>query len=128
LFDVGLDGTGGHDSDSSSEEEREADMDMSELPDWEWPSGGTVKGAPRGGGSGGDDAGAPADDGSRMLKKVIVPALAKIKDEQAKETGRTPADLALITELSKAFELAEVSKPGILDDLVRESCTTMLSL
>lgn len=119
---------GGHDSDSSSDEEREEDQDMGALPDWEWPSGGTIKGAPSG--SGGDSGGGAAaeDDATRMLKKVIVPALAKIKADQSKESGRTAADLALITELSKAFELAEVSKPGILDDLVREICTTMLSL
>ena len=39
--------------------------------------------------------------------------------------GRRDSEL---TELSKAFELAEVSKPGILDDLVREICTTIQAL
>jgi len=117
---------GGHDSDSSSEDEREDDG-PSEAPDWKF----TI--APR-------DANAIAaslkeeskepDLGpNRMLKGVIQPALDKIKAQTKKDDpDRSAAALALITELSKAFELAEVSKPGLLDKVVNEICTTMLSL
>jgi len=119
---------GGHDSDSSSDEDQERDGPM-EDPGWEF---GTIKGgSAAGGGSGGSSAPSkPAVDAKdRMLKSVILPALVKIKREQGQQNPeRSASDLALISELSKAFELAEVSKPGVLDALVQEICTTMLSL
>ena len=121
---------GGHDSDSSSDDEdRDQDGPM-EDPGWEF---GTIKGGAMSGGGGGGGAAkaaAPAADAKdRMLKSVILPALVKIKREQGQQNpDRSASDLALITELSKAFELAEVSKPGVLDALVQEICTTMLSL
>lgn len=117
---------GGHDSDSSSDEERDDDGPM-EDPNWEF---GTIKGGPSGGGGAASAAAAPAEDAKdRMLKSVILPALVKIKREQGQQNpDRSASDLATITELSKAFELAETSKPGVLDALVQEICTTMLSL
>jgi len=113
---------GGHDS-SSDEEDEPKDEPLPD-PNWEF---GTIKGLPSGGGAA---SSAPkAQDTKRMLNDVIVPALVKIKADTKKEhPDRSAAKLALITELSKAFELAEVSKPGLLDTLVREICTTMLSL
>lgn len=119
---------GGTASSSSSEDERDDDGNM-DMPDWRF----TIQQR-----SGADIAKAmAAEEGSkepdlgpnRMLKGVIQPSLEKIKAQIKKDNpDRTAAQLALITELSKAFELAEVSKPGLLDKVVNEICTTMLSL
>lgn len=46
----------------------------------------------------------------------------KLETENAEHSA---ASLALIAELGKAFELAEVSKPGVCDMLVQEICKTM---
>lgn len=46
---------------------------------------------------------------------------------QTENPDRPPADLALIAELSKAFDLAETSNGGICESITQEICTTMLS-
>lgn len=115
---------GGHDSDSSSDDEDRDDSGPMEDPGWEFGTikGGAVAAIVK-------SSGETEDTATRMLKKVIVPALAKIKTQMAAENkDRSAKDLALIDELSKAFELAHTSKPGVLDALVREITTTMLSL
>eukprot|EP00039_Didymoeca_costata_P031576 m.35442 g.35442 ORF g.35442 m.35442 type:complete len:400 (+) comp8883_c0_seq2:204-1403(+) len=115
---------GGHASSSDSESENERDEPL-EDPNWEF---GTVK-MKSGGDSKANSNDDNSNDGSRMLNQVIKPALDQVKKNIEKENpDRSAAQLALITELSKAFELAEVSKPGLLDSIVREICTTMLSL
>jgi serine/threonine-protein kinase 24/25/MST4 len=120
---------GGQASSSDEDSDKEDDGPM-EDPNWEF---GTVRGAlpSGGGGSGGGGAGAgPAkEDKRRILNSVIKPALEKIKKSMKEANPDRPAsDLALITELSKAFELAETSKEGLCQSLTEEICTTMLSL
>jgi hypothetical protein len=64
---------------------------------------------------------------ARVLNGVVKPALEKIKASMlAANPDRPASDLALIAELSKAFELAETSKPGICESIAQEICTTML--
>jgi len=118
---------GGVDSSSDDDSDKGVDAPL-EDPNWEF---GTVKGAPSAlrddGGDGG--GGAAARDKSRVLTAVIVPALEQIRRRmQNEDPSRPAADLALIAELSKAFELAEVSKKGLCQSLTQEICTTMLSL
>eukprot|EP00041_Stephanoeca_diplocostata_P038878 m.1564441 g.1564441 ORF g.1564441 m.1564441 type:complete len:409 (+) comp25285_c0_seq2:130-1356(+) len=121
---------GGHASSSDDEDsDKETDGPM-EDPGWEF---GTVKGMPSGsGGDSGADSGSSAgkkEDKSRVLNEVILPSLNKIKAQMQKdEPSRSSADLALIAELAKAFELAEVSEKGLCEHLTHEICTTMLSL
>ena len=97
-----------------------------EDPGWEF---GTVKGVPAGMAGAAAAAPPPKQDKARVLKGVIKPALEKIKAAMKEENPeRSAADLALISELSKAFELAETSKTGICESITQEICTTMLSL
>ena len=64
---------------------------------------------------------------ARVLNSVIKPALEKIKASMKEANPDRPqSDLALISELSKAFELAETSKSGICESITEEICTTML--
>jgi serine/threonine-protein kinase 24/25/MST4 len=114
---------GGHDSSSDDESDKEPEEQLGD-PGWEF---GTIKGAPT---VSATSAASPAKSSKqRMLQEVIQPALTKIEQQMKKDNpDRAAASLKLIAELSKAFEFAEVSKPGILDALVREICTTMLSL
>eukprot|EP00052_Salpingoeca_macrocollata_P030580 m.320122 g.320122 ORF g.320122 m.320122 type:complete len:400 (-) comp23800_c0_seq1:24-1223(-) len=110
--------SGSSDDDSDKETEDQGD------PSWEF---GTVKGAPSG-----LDAGSAASgtSESKVLSAVIVPGLKKIKASKEAEGDESYSGAALqtISELIKAFELAEASKPGICKSLVDEICTTMLSL
>lgn len=121
---------GGKDADSeedSDEDSAKANGDGEKGDDFAWDFG-TVRGAVKEA----DAKGAGAASGvkeSRMLTSLIVPALHKIKEAKEKEAPDHPASaLALFAELQKAFELAEVAKPGICENLVREICTTMLNL
>lgn len=117
---------GGTASSSDDDSDKEDDGPM-EDPNWQFD---TIKGAPAAlsaGDSGGDSA--ARNDKARVLKQVIQPALEKIKAKMASENpSRSSSDLALIAELGKAFELAEVSKEGLCERLTQEICTTMLSL
>lgn len=115
---------GGTDS-GSSDSESDSDKEEEEAGDSDWVFG-TVKGAP----SSMDAHGGDSANESRILSSVIVPGLQKIKEgrEAEPEEGRPASALQLISELSKAFELAEASNPGLCQSLVGEICTTMLSL
>lgn len=121
---------GGKDADDSddSDDSGKANGESDKPDDGSWDFG-TVKGALKdtdASKSGGSGAGS---EKSRMLTSLIIPALHTIKENKLKETPDHPAAaLALFGELQKAFELAEVAKPGICEMLVREICTTMLSL
>lgn len=116
---------GGHASSSSSDEER-GDDGNADIPEWQFTIAARKPGQVP---SFQSEKSEPDLGPNRMLKGVIQPALEKIKAAIQKESpDRSAASLALITELSKAFELAEVSKPGLLDKVVNEICTTMLSL
>lgn len=112
----------------SSESEEEAPDAPLEDPRWEF---GTIKGpsTSRSGGSGGDSAAAQTEDKARVLHKCIKPSLATIQATMKSENpDRSAADLALISELAKAFELAEVQKAGVCQALTSEICTTMLAM
>jgi len=64
-----------------------------------------------------------------VLIKTIKPALTKIAAQmKADNPDRSASDLALISELAKAFELAEVQKEGVCQSLTQEICTTMLAM
>jgi len=116
---------GDSDSDEDSDKESGAGGDAPAGGAWDF---GTVRGSVPGGDSSGKAAAAGPKE-SRMLTSLIVPALQKIKEAKEAETPDHPAAaLALFAELTRAFELAEVAKPGICESLVREICTTMLSL
>lgn len=113
---------GGKDSDSDSDDDKPNDAQMVD-PEWEF---GTIKGNPTGG------VARQASVKAAVTKKVdsvVKPALAKVKEQMQKDNpDRSQADLSLITELSKAFELADVSKPGLSDKVVDEICSAMLAL
>jgi len=90
-----------------------------EDPEWQFD---TIKGP-----STSRSNGAGADAGSKQsaqLTALIKPALTRIKKAHESQGTNTQ----LITDLLKAFELAEVSKPGITEKLVKEICTTMQGL
>jgi len=116
---------GGVASSSDEDSDKEDDGPM-EDPNWEF---GTVKGAPAGFGAAAAAPAAPKEKKARILNDVIKPALAKLKKQMQEENPQRPAsDLALISELSKAFELAETSKEGLIDSITSEICTTMLQM
>ena len=70
--------------------------------------------------------GAPSASKQSKLQAVLLPALAQAKKKVAAENPEHPAAaLKLVDELSKALELAEVSKPGISDRIVEQICMTM---
>lgn len=120
--------SGGKDADDSEGSEDEEKPSSEPAPDVSWEFG-TVRGAIPDAGKAAGGAAAAGPKESRMLTSLIVPALQKIKEgKEAEEPDHPPAALALFAELQKAFELAEVAKPGICEMLVREICTTMLSL
>lgn len=109
--------------DDSSESEEEAPDAPLEDPRWEF---GTIKGVKN---TPSASATQQKEDKARVLNKVIKPALEKIRKEMEKDNPDRPAsDLALINELAKAFELAEVQKSGVCESLTQEICTTMLSM
>lgn len=89
-----------------------------EDPDWQFD---TIKGP-----STSRNAGAAAGDSksSTHLTSLIKPALTRIKKSHESQGTNTQ----LIADLIKAFELAEVSKAGVTEKLVKEICTTMLAL
>jgi len=119
----GKDADDSDDSDDSGKANGDADKPADDVT-WDF---GTVRGAVKDADTKLSSSG-PAKE-SRMLNSLIIPALHKIKESKEKETPDHPAAaLALFSELQKAFELAEVAKPGICESLVREICTTMLSL
>lgn len=108
--------------DESSESEEEAPDAPLEDPNWVF---GTIKGAK----STATSAAAKKEDKARVLNKVIKPSLEKIMKQMKEENpDRSAADLALISELAKAFELAEVQKEGVCEALTQEICTTMLAM
>lgn len=112
---------GGHHS--SSESEEEAPDAPLEDPNWEFH---TIRGKPTNSSS--EPEPKVQEDKSRVLN-MIKSKLETIKaDTQKENPDRSSTDLALISELSKAFELAEVAKTGICEKLTREICTTMLSM
>ena len=55
---------------------------------------------------------------------MMRPVQAK-KKVAAENPDHPAASLKLVDELGKAFELAEVSKPGISDKIVEQICMTM---
>mmetsp|Transcript_145414 Transcript_145414/g.205870 ORF Transcript_145414/g.205870 Transcript_145414/m.205870 type:complete len:403 (+) Transcript_145414:32-1240(+) len=113
---------------SSDEDSDKEDSGPMEDPNWEF---GTVRGSMPKSTSGGDAAAAAPkeEDKARVLNSVIKPSLEKIKASmQEANPDRSASDLALIAELSKAFDLAETSNAGICESITQEICTTMLSL
>lgn len=121
---------GGVDS-SSDDSDKEGDGTLAD-PGWEF--GGTVKGR-----AAMDAAAAPvrsppsnAAPGAtrpRILASVIEPALEMAKKKLQEEDADHPAaSMTLIAELAKAFDLAEVSKPGVCQLLVDEICKAMAKL
>lgn len=109
--------------DDSSDSEEEAPEPPMEDPGWEF---GTIKSKSV---PGGGSASQKKEDKARVLNKVIKPSLSKIAADMKKDNpDRSASDLALITELAKAFELAEVQKSGVCEALTQEICTTMLSM
>lgn len=109
---------GGQDGSSSSEDEN--GHEPMEDPEWQFD---TIKGpsTSRAAGGGGSGAGSKS---STQLATLIKPALTRIKKAHESQGTNTQ----LITDLIKAIELAEVSKPGVAEKLVKEICTTMLAL
>lgn len=110
--------------DDSSESEEEAPDAPLEDPKWEF---GTIKGAKHA--PGGSSVVAKKEDKARVLIKTIKPSLTKIAAQMKTDNpDRSASDLALISELAKAFELAEVQKEGVCQSLTQEICTTMLAM
>lgn len=120
---------GGKTQDSDSEESSRDEHGEMQDPGWDF---GTVKGAPsalKSAGSAGPASASAASDKSRVLTQLLVPALERIKRKYESENPEhPPSALSTLTDLAKALELAEVSKPGLCESLVSEVCTTMLSL
>jgi len=111
--------------DDSSESEEEAPDPELEDPNWVFN---TIKGTAALNNMPGVSAPKPKEDKSRVLN-MIKAKLETIKNTtQTENPDRASSDLALITELGKAFELAEVAKGGICEKLTQEICTTMLSM
>lgn len=109
---------GGGKADESSSDEEGGPAAPLEDPDWQFD---TIKGPSTSGGSasgGGGNSG-----GASLLDTLIKPALKGIKKKHESD-GSTQ----LISDLSRVFDLAEVSKPGLTKKLVDEICKTMLSL
>lgn len=109
-----IDNGGADDESDSSDDEKPEDL---EAPDWQFD---TVKAS---------SASAlskkmATKEAKSKLTSLIVPALKKIK----KSHEGDGSNVLPITELIKAFELAEVSKAGITEKIITEICQTMLSL
>jgi len=115
------------DSDSDSDDEKDPVPEL-EDPDWNF---GTVRGAlPTNGGSGGGGGGGGGSGGKGAdgpLESVILPSLDKIRDRYEAD-DQQESNRQSIEELSKAFQLAEESKPGFTQKLIQEISTTMLSM
>lgn len=125
---------GGVDSSSDDSDKEGGDGTIAD-PGWEF--GGTVKGraAVEASAAHSDLAAARkalspvAASRPRILASVIEPALEMAKKKLQEEDAEHPAaSLALIEELAKAFDLAEVSKPGVCQMLVDEICKAMAKL
>jgi serine/threonine-protein kinase 24/25/MST4 len=122
------------DSDSDSDSDKEEKEEQAD-PEWDF---GTIKGAIAGLDKESDAVNLPATAAteepsgpaeSRILNSLIIPSLKQIrKEREADSADLGPNALQLISDLSKAFELAEAAKPGISQNIVREICTSMLSL
>ncbi len=66
------------------------------------------------------------DSKTRALKQVLLPALAAARKKIETENPEAGAvSLQLMTELGRALELAETSKPGVCERLVAEICAAM---
>jgi serine/threonine-protein kinase 24/25/MST4 len=113
----------GEDSDSDSDSDKDAAPELDD-PDWNF---GTVRGAlPTNGGANGTAGSAVGEGGADgPLESVVIPSLDKIRDRYEADEHQE-CNRQSIEELSKAFQLAEQSKPGFTEKLIQEICTTML--
>jgi len=112
---------GGQD-DSDSDDDSDKGTRSFNDPDWEF---GTVKGGVSPVVAAEASSSASASKLSK-LQSVIQPSLQLAKKKlQADNPEHPSASLKLVDELSKAFELAEVSKPGLADKIVEQICMAM---
>eukprot|EP00042_Codosiga_hollandica_P019237 m.58846 g.58846 ORF g.58846 m.58846 type:complete len:412 (+) comp49201_c0_seq2:264-1499(+) len=119
---------GGKDDSSSDDDSDKESHEPLEDPNWEF---GTVKATPgqvaaaRAAAAADSSSSASSTQTSKALATVLLPSLAQIKKKMAENPDAAPAALKIIDELGKAFELAEVSKPGISTKIVEQICVAM---
>lgn len=120
--------------DNGGKEDSDSDDSGNERPDKEMPDPGWEFGTVKGPKTKPVVVAAPtskSNDPTIALSKVLLPSLASIKQkrEASEEASvKSPAAIALITELEKVLNLAEVSHPGVCKKFVDKICLTMAKL
>eukprot|EP00049_Salpingoeca_infusionum_P001716 m.50323 g.50323 ORF g.50323 m.50323 type:complete len:414 (+) comp11155_c1_seq1:157-1398(+) len=107
----------------SSDSDSDSDMESEPMEDPEWEFG-TVKAT-----TSPVVAAQAAQEAAGPLQGTVIPGLREIKDRFADaSTDLEGTNIEQITELIKAFELAEESKPGVTAAIVKQLCATMADL